>query len=312
VKFGPGLVAVLLAIAPASGIEVPGSEWSIAAPLAPRSLLLDAAAVETRVVAVGERGHVVLSTDHGASWEQARVPTRALLTAVWFHDNRLGWAVGHDETILRTEDGGRTWELLHADPEAERPLLDVWFRDERNGFAIGAYGAFLVTEDGGESWEERPISADDFHLNALAAAPDGALYIAAEAGHLYRSDDGGATWLSLPSPYDGSFFAVLPLHDGAVLIFGLRGRLYRSDDRGASWSPVESGTEATLMNGLELDGSRVVIVGLAGAVLTSDDDGRTFNGEPLADRRAGVALVADGRNLLLFGEGGWRNLGEQP
>ena len=65
------------------------------------------------------------------------MPTRALLTAVHMHDERTGWAVGHDAVILRTRDGGETWSLVHEAPEEELPLLDVWFRDERTGSRSG-------------------------------------------------------------------------------------------------------------------------------------------------------------------------------
>ena len=161
------------------------------------------------------------------------MPTRALLTGVYMHDGQLGWAVGHDAVVLRTRDGGVTWERVHYAPENERPLLDVWFKDAERGLATSAYGELLATSDGGDSWQPRAIrDGDDFHLNQLAAAADGTLYIAAEAGHLYRSDDGGETWLPLPSPYEGSFFGLLPLAEGPVLAFGLRGRLFSSADRG--------------------------------------------------------------------------------
>ena len=86
---------------------------------------------------VGERGHILISDDDGASWTQAKVPTRVLLTAVHMHDERTGWAVGHDAVILRTGDGGETWTMVHQAPDEELPLLDVWFRDERTGFAVG-------------------------------------------------------------------------------------------------------------------------------------------------------------------------------
>ncbi len=298
------------AVALAAGLS--GGERSIPARLAPRSLLLDGAAREGIVVAVGERGHVLVSRDQGATWTQSDVPTRALLTGVWLHDARLGWAVGHDETILRTRDGGATWELVHAAPEAERPLLDVWFRDAEHGVAVGAYGAFLVTADGGSTWTEQPIGEDDFHLNQIAAAADGRLYVAAEAGHLYRSADGGATWIALPSPYNGSFFGVLPLADGALLAYGLRGNLFRSEDGGDSWSELATGTEATLMAGVELGGGKVVVAGLAGALLHSTDGGRSFHGEALEDRRGRVAAVAVDGAVLLLGEGGARRLEEAP
>ena len=92
----------------------------------------------------------------------------------------------------------------------------------------------------------------DYHLNRIVAAGGARLYIAAEAGHLYRSDDGGAHWQQLASPYEGSFFDVLPLGGDALLAFGLRGNLYRSEDAGASWRRLDSGTLAMLDGGTTL------------------------------------------------------------
>src|SRR5688500_4980503 len=124
------------------------------APLAPRSLLLDLAVAGSRLVAVGERGQVLLSDDQGATWRQAKsVPTRTMLTAVFFTDASYGWAVGHDETILNTVDGGETWIRSHFAPEAQQPLLDLWFANRVSGIAVGAYGAYLTTNDGGRSWQ---------------------------------------------------------------------------------------------------------------------------------------------------------------
>ena len=288
-------------------------EWSIPARLAPSSLLLDAARRGDLLVAVGERGHILRSRDDGASWTQSRVPSRALLTAVWMHDEQLGWVVGHDETILRTRDGGETWERIRFEPETERPLLDVWFADERQGLAVGAYGVILATADGGDTWEESRIEEDDFHLNQIVAAGSD-LFLAAEAGNLYRSNDAGTSWRRLDSPYVGSFFGMLPLDGGPLLAFGLRGHLYRSEDRGDSWQEIETGTLATLTDGVALESGRVVVVGLAGAVLRSDDGGRTVAGEELPDNRgASAVLVArGGDSLLLFGEEGVRRIGAKP
>jgi hypothetical protein len=112
-------------------------------PLARESLMLDIAQVGDTFVVVGDRGHVLISEDQGRSWIQKRTPTRVPLTGVWFHDRNLGWAVGHDAVILRTEDGGETWCRCTSAPELERPLFDVWFEDAQNGFAVGAYGYFL-------------------------------------------------------------------------------------------------------------------------------------------------------------------------
>jgi photosystem II stability/assembly factor-like uncharacterized protein len=128
----------------------PAGESAEIARLATQSLLLDAAMAGTRMVVVGERGQILLSDDQGQNWRQARVPTRSNLTGVFF-DAKLGWAVGHDEVILRTEDGGETWTRQHFAPEKEQPLLDIWFSDADNGFAFGAYGTILASHDGGRS-----------------------------------------------------------------------------------------------------------------------------------------------------------------
>ena len=286
------------------------------APLAIESLLLDGAVAGPRLVVVGERGHILVSTDNGASWKQAGVPTRALLTAVHMHDERIGWAVGHDAVILRTGDGGDTWKLVHYAPEEERPLLDVWFRDARTGFAVGAYGYFLATGDGGDTWTSRAISEDDFHLNALAPAVGQApgsqrLYIAAEAGVAYRSDDGGGTWRELSSPYAGSWFGALALDEDRVLLMGLRGHLFRSPDAGGTWTRIPTGTNATLTGAVRVSADRVLITGLEGTFLTSRDGGHSVSLGQLASRQgiSAALALADG-GMLLLGEFGVRRLPE--
>lgn len=288
----------------------PLSEWAVIARLAPASLLLDVARRGDRLLAVGERGHILVSSDGGRSWTQAKVPTRALLTGVYLHDGQLGWAVGHDAVVLRTRDGGVAWERVHHAPENERPLLDVWFKDAERGLATSAYGELLATSDGGDSWQPRAIrDGDDFHLNQLAAAADGTLYVAAEAGHLYRSDDSGETWVPLPSPYAGSFFGLLPLVEGPVLAFGLRGRLFASTDRGATWTRIETASEATLLSALQIGPGRFVVAGMEGTLVWGEGVTGPVRTEQRPDRNAIVALAPGaGKDLLLFGEGGVRHL----
>lgn len=299
------LALVIAAAVPAAAQDEDAVERSRIFPLASKSLLLDSARVGDILAAVGERGHVLLSADNGATWEQRVVPTRSTLTGVFFHDETLGWAVGHDSVILRTADGGATWERVNWAPDDEAPLFDVWFADADTGFAVGAYGTFLVTADGGLSWDFAPIGEDDFHLHRIRAADDGTLFMAAEAGVAYRSDDDGETWEELPSPYDGSFFGVLPLEGESLILFGLRGHLYRSEDAGETWQQIETGTVAMLTDAARLTGGEIIVVGLGGTVLVSKDGGRTFTLSQHLNRRGiqAVTETADGK-VLLVGEFG--------
>ena len=200
-------------------------------PLAAESLLLDIVQTpEGRFVAVGERGHIVLSGD-GYEWDQAElVPSRSTLTSVTSAGNRL-WAGGHDTTIVSSEDGGRNWTLQYFDPERQQPILDIYFVDEQTGFAIGAYGLMLRTDDGGLNWEDFEVSEESWHLNGLVDMGGGQLFIAGEAGLGYLSEDGGDTWSIIEMPYPGSMFGAITA--GACLVaYGLRGNVqeYCDDD----------------------------------------------------------------------------------
>ena len=62
--------------------------WALQLPHALRSLLLDAAPVPGGILAVGDRGHVLVSEDGGESWIQSAVPTRTMLLPSWIASSR--------------------------------------------------------------------------------------------------------------------------------------------------------------------------------------------------------------------------------
>lgn len=316
------------------------------APLASSNvLLLDAVNIEGRIVAVGERGVILISEDQGRSWKQSKVPSRAVLTGVFFHDRNLGWAVGHDSIVLKTTDGGESWKVTHFAPELELPLFNVWFADVDNGMAVGAYGAVIVSADGGETWEESALDATefgavaeeeaeaveepgspeddeeydseddafwvdedlpaDYHLNVIVDDGSGRLLIAAEAGNIYRSDDGGESWVLMPSFYEGSFFGATATEESEIYVMGLRGNLFRSRDGGETWEDLDTGVETSLNGGAALPGDGLAVVGMSGTLLISRDGGSSFELVQQSNRKAltDVMPVADG-GLLLFGEAG--------
>src|SRR6478736_739740 len=99
-------VAVVAAEAATTDVlDVPAAR----SPLAPRTLLNGLARSGDRLIAVGQRGHVLYSDDAGANWQQAEVPVSSDLVAVSFPSASSGWAVGHDGVILHTNDAGVTW-----------------------------------------------------------------------------------------------------------------------------------------------------------------------------------------------------------
>ncbi len=314
------LSVLVLAAVPVQAATSAAAEagYSIESPKAVHSLLLDVVNTGQRLVAVGDRGHVLYSNDQGQTWVQAKVPTRQMLTSLFFVDAQHGWAVGHDAVILATTDGGETWVKQFDDLEREAPLLDIWFKDGEHGFAVGAYGALLETLDGGKTWEDvsdRLDNEDAYHLNGIAAVKDRGLFIVGEMGVMFRSADWGENWEKIDEqPYEGSLFGVIGTdQSGVLLAYGLRGHLFRSTDFGDSWQQVRLDTpgngslEFGLSGAVLLTDGSIVVVGHGGTVLKSEDGGRSFSLFNRPDRLSLAAVAAgDKGQLVLVGQGGVR------
>ncbi|SNY42107.1 Uncharacterized protein SAMN06297280_0392 [Arsukibacterium tuosuense] len=295
-------------------------------PLAEKSLLTDVQKVSNNFfVAVGERGHILLS-DNGSDWRQASVPTQSMLTAVHFINETHGWAVGHDSLILFTSDGGASWQLQQFLPEDDKPLLDVYFRDARHGIAVGAYGLFYKTTDGGDTWEQAlfiELAAEEDkeylldlqqtdpeiyrselgsilpHFNRLFV--DGnTLYMVGEAGFIAKSADFGDSWLRMEEFYNGSLFDLHRTPEMGLLAVGLRGHVFRSEDNGQTWQQVELSESATLNSVFSDAKGTVYLAGNSGTLLQSIDDGLTFTERSEPDGKAILnGVVLDNQMLLV-------------
>jgi photosystem II stability/assembly factor-like uncharacterized protein len=298
-------VVALLFIALARPAAQPIDGDATPARLAKRSLLLDVHGWGERALAVGERGHILLSTDSGKNWRQTIAPTRRTLTGVFLIDDQVAWAIGHQSVILKSGDGGETWAKANAESDPETAYLDILFLDAMTGFIVGSYGKFLSTSDGGERWVETKQD-DDPHLSHIIPAPGGGLWLTGEFGTVRRSGDRVRRWEPLATPYEGTFFGALPLAKGGAVVFGLRGNIFRSED-GKAWKQVESPTQSLLHGGLALADGRLVLTAAAGQLLVSADEGRSFRlaTMPGAESATATSLwqAADGGVLLTSDKG---------
>ena len=282
------------------------AESSEAAPLAAKSMLLDIAKAGTTFVAVGDRGHILISKDNGRTWIQSPVPARAMLTGVSFPDATHGWAVGHDGVILSTADGGQTWHRQDKGDDLETIYLDVLFLDPQRGFAVGAYGKFISTRDGGETWKPGTPWAHDTHYNRLTASSGGQLFLAGESGSLLISSDTGLTWSPSAVPYDGSLFGYVPVDDHTGIVHGLRGHIFTSTDQGTSWTPHSSEIKALIMGGTRLRSGVIVLGGQGGNFFISRDNGGSFSHWKPSRFGGSVAALAEAGDgaLIAVGEAG--------
>jgi photosystem II stability/assembly factor-like uncharacterized protein len=288
-------------------LHVPAQQSALAA----HSLMQGVAPAGKRLVAIGARGHIVFSDDGGSRWQQAEVPLSVDLTAVHFPTAEKGWAVGHDGVVLHSSDGGQRWikqldgsqaaaitlafyqrradsgdtHALRLLPEAQRlvaegadkPFLDVWFESERTGYVVGAFNLIFKTDDAGQTWEpwlHRIDNPKGYHLYGIRGSAE-ALYIAGEQGLVLRLDAARQRFMSVATPYQGSYFGLLAKPD-LLLVYGLRGNAYRSRDGGRNWAKCDTGVSSGITGGTVLNDGRLVLVTQSGHVLVSRDDGASF------------------------------------
>lgn len=299
-----------------------------------RAVLLAAAAAGDRLVAVGERGLVVLSDDQGASWRQTPSPVSVTLTAVRFADARHGVAVGHGGVVLATSDAGATWSLRldgrrvaelaataattpEAQREAERlktdgpdkPFLDLLLWDTQRWLVVGAFGLVLETRDAGASWQplmQRVPNPRALHWYVLRRQGN-TLLLAGEQGLLVRSDDGGASFQALESPYRGSWFSGEILPDGRWLLGGLRGNIWQGSGTpaAASWRTVPVPVPSSITALVAVPGGAVFAATQSGLVLRLAEGAATqaLNRDKPVPMPAALLPLRDGR-LLSMGMGG--------
>lgn len=241
----------------------------------------------------GSKGTVGRSTDGGKTFQWMTVPGHAqrdfrdieafdAVTAVLL-------AVDSPGLILRTFDGGATWQEVYSNHRSGVFLDALHFRDKLHGFAIGdpLDGQFLLleTRDGGRSWAE--VSG------ALPAPIAGEAFFAASGGNVVALKK--SNWLLVSG---GAASRVLRPGDAQVL-------------------PLKQGQASTGANAIALKkfsgrGKMVVVGGDFGndkqrdsAAAYSSNGGRTWQlpMEAPFGYRSGVAYVR-GNRLVACGTSG--------
>jgi len=291
--------------------------------------LIDIAKTGERLVAIGERGLVIVSDDEGLVWRQAEVPVSATLTALSFGASRVGWAVGHAGVILHTDDGGNSWQRQFDGRDANKLYLE--FTKKQLKHLQGQINALSKSSPAAAGDTEDPVLAEleyqledaifavedaesalengpaDPFLDVLALSTDSAIAVGAY-GMIYRTDNGGKTWHLASAGIENidryHYYAIVQNADGILYLSGEAGLLYRSTDGGTHWERLEELYDGSLF-GLIVKGKRVLAFGLRGNIFLSNDKGYTWArwDNPHEYSLYGGSVLSDGV-VVLLGSGG--------
>lgn len=295
------------------------------------AIIVGLAAAGERLVAVGERGVILLSDDHGKTWRQVPVPVSVTLTAVEFVNEDLGWAVGHSGVVLHTRDGGETWEKQYdgiraakaidarvkeitsemTEDEAwplqnyanflvqdgpDKPFLDVLFLDEKEGFIIGAFGLAFRTSDGGQTWQpwfEQLENPDMLHLYKLSSNGT-SMAMVGEQGLYLRADGPDERFAQIQTPYSGSFFTISPMNSGDWLLGGLRGNAFIHSPSEDSFEKLPGDLGISINGSFAVTDDRVLLVDQAGNVYQAGVEKLRLSRIPMRSLPPSSSLISSG------------------
>jgi photosystem II stability/assembly factor-like uncharacterized protein len=245
-------------------------------------------------------------------------------------DIRVVWASGTQGTVLRTIDGGRTWQPRPIPGAAELDFRDIHAVDDRTAYALsigeGEKSRIYKTGDGGATWTLQYTNRDPKgFLDAIAFTDaEHGLALGDPVGGRFMvltTADGGKTWNpvapeGMPAawPGEGAFAA-----SGTCLVVGGDGhawfgtggakmsRVFRSTDRGRTWtvheSPIPAGAPSSGIFSLGFhDNDRGIAVGgdykepdqSRQVVALTSDGGRTWRrpaGRGPSGYRSAVAFL---------------------
>ncbi len=214
---------------------------------------------------------VYRSTDQGRTWTHMGLAATKQISAVRIHPKNPDlvyvaaqgdrWKGTPDRGIYRSEDGGRTWELILRGENPTSGAADLSM-DANNPRIL--YAAF---------WDHRRVP-----WQVRSGGP---------GSGIWKSTDGGDTWKrltdGLPSLMGKIGVAVSPANSDRVyaIVEAEKGGLYRSDDAGKTWRLLSGDrliqTRSWYYMKVTADPNNADVVWVTNApLLRSIDGGRTF------------------------------------
>ncbi len=151
------------------------------------------------------QGTIIHSTDGGVSWREEADSLAGLFDYMitikaWDEDN--AWVVGSGYSIVRTVDGGDSWELVTPDSAqgSQNDANGITLLSPEEAWVSLDYGNIWHTSDGGENWAFQDSGENGFFLLRICAISSSSAWIGGgsafgtPSGLIMHTSDGGNTW----------------------------------------------------------------------------------------------------------------------
>lgn len=188
----------------------------------------------------------------------------------------MGYVVGDSATVLKTSDGGATWQSLAIGSTAA--FYDV--AASSNGehvVVVGAAGLVFTSSDAGVSWTARSSGVAET-LYGLDFSDDLSTgYAVGSNGTILKTTNGGTSWTAQHSGTSASLYDVQVVSTLVGFAAGADGTILKTSNGGATWQALNSGVSSALyalaFSGGETTGTAV---GAHGTILKTSDGGANW------------------------------------
>ncbi len=199
-------------------------------------------------------------------------------------DANTAWAVSLGGLIIKTADGGATWEYQWSDLQAAPdtpPLRDVCAVNTEVAWICGDGGAVLLTEDGGATWQDKSIAVpmQSFRLLGISALNRNVAWVVGQEGSVYRTSDGGDNWVSCPVPGAAQdITGVSALGNLSAWVSGGNNLAAVTTDGGTSWTPRDPavGNGSAIQRIKAFDADHVYAIGENGNFFRTANGGTSW------------------------------------
>lgn len=177
-------------------------------------------------------------------WEwQNPLPTANDPLDIHVFDLQNAIVVGNRGTILKTTNGGQTWEQKLSN--TVETLHSVSFINSQIGWAVGSQNTILRTLDGGNTWNTQNGGTAETYLEVhFYDFQNG--WIAGTTGTILKTSDGGASWTPQNSGTGEHFYGLHVLNHLTAWVVGSSGIVRKTSDGGLNWVAQSSQNSGNL------------------------------------------------------------------